>query len=131
VSPPSPLDVGQRRQGLPARRGRGGARRGGCIPSDRGSAGRSGRAGAATAPSASAEVFSAAPLSEPETSSAGASSGAFNHSYPIQAPPLPGGLTPQVSLNYSAQIVDGLTSSTNDQASWIGDGLDYSPGYLG
>ena len=26
--------------------------------------------------------------------------------------------------------MDGLTSSTNNQASWIGDGWDYSPGFI-
>ena len=45
-------------------------------------------------------------------------------------PPVPGGLAPQVSLDYDSQAVDGLTSSTNDQASWIGDGWDYEPGYI-
>ena len=40
----------------------------------------------------------------------------------------PAALQPPVSLDYNSQSVDGLTSSTNDQASWIGDGWDYEPG---
>ena len=37
---------------------------------------------------------------------------------------------PKVSLDYDSQAVDGLTSSTNNEASWIGDGWDYSPGFI-
>ncbi|MFJ8364449.1 RHS repeat-associated core domain-containing protein [Streptomyces sp. NPDC093984] len=62
--------------------------------------------------------------------SAGGSSGAFSYSYPISVPDVPGGLTPSVSLGYSSQSVDGRTSSTNAQSSWIGDGWDYSPGFV-
>jgi RHS repeat-associated protein len=85
---------------------------------------------ATTAPSGSGGSFSATPLSDDGTWSAGGSSGAFTYSYPITVPPVPGGLEPQISLDYDSQSVDGLTSSTNDQASWIGDGWDYSPGYI-
>ena len=60
----------------------------------------------------------------------GGSSGAFSHSYPIGVPPVPGGLEPHVSLDYRSQAVDGLTSATNNEASWVGDGWDYSPGYV-
>ncbi|MEU6352381.1 RHS repeat-associated core domain-containing protein [Streptomyces sp. NPDC047072] len=62
--------------------------------------------------------------------SAGGSSGAFTYSYPISVPDVPGGLTPSVSLGYSSQSVDGRTTSTNAQSSWIGDGWDYSPGFV-
>src|SRR5581483_3654722 len=41
-----------------------------------------------------------------------------------------GGLEPTVSLQYNSQATDGLTSATNNQASWIGDGWDYSPGFI-
>jgi len=86
--------------------------------------------GATTAPSGSGGNFSATPLSDDGTWSAGGASGAFTYSYPITVPPVPGGLEPQVSLDYDSQSVDGLTSSTNDQASWIGDGWSYSPGFI-
>jgi RHS repeat-associated protein len=85
---------------------------------------------ATPAPSGSGGDFTAAPLSEAGTWGGAGSSGAFTYSYPIAVPPVPGGLSPDVSLGYSSQAVDGLTSSTNDQASWIGDGWDYSPGYV-
>ncbi|WP_345564540.1 RHS repeat-associated core domain-containing protein [Streptomyces plumbiresistens] len=62
--------------------------------------------------------------------SAGGSSGAFSYSYPLSVPDVPGSLTPNVSLDYSSQNVDGRTSSTNAQSSWIGDGWDYSPGFV-
>jgi RHS repeat-associated protein len=45
-------------------------------------------------------------------------------------PTAPGGLTPKVELDYNSQSQDGLTSSTNNQASWVGDGFDYSPGFV-
>ena len=85
---------------------------------------------ATTSTSGSAGSFGATPLSEAGTWTAGGSSGAFSYSYPIDIPPVPGGLAPQVSLDYDSQATDGLTSSTNDQASWIGDGWDYEPGYI-
>ncbi|MFS4093357.1 HYD1 signature containing ADP-ribosyltransferase family protein [Streptomyces sp. AF1A] len=62
--------------------------------------------------------------------SAGGSSGAFAYSYPITVPDVPGGLAPSVALSYNSQSVDGRTSSTNAQSSWIGDGWDYSPGFV-
>lgn len=61
---------------------------------------------------------------------AGGSTGAFSYSYPISVPDVPGSLAPNVSLDYSSQTVDGRTSSTNAQSSWIGDGWDYSPGFV-
>ncbi|MCM2578666.1 RHS repeat domain-containing protein, partial [Streptomyces meridianus] len=58
------------------------------------------------------------------------SSGAFNWSYPIAAPPVPGGLAPSVSLGYTSQSVDGQTATTNNQGSWVGQGFSYEPGYI-
>ncbi len=86
--------------------------------------------GAVTSPTGSGGSYSATPLSDDGSWSAGGSAGAFTYSYPIAVPPVPGGLVPSVSLNYDSQAVDGLTSSTNDQASWIGDGWDYQSGYI-
>jgi RHS repeat-associated protein len=85
---------------------------------------------AVTSTSGSAGNFAATPLSEAGSWAEGGSSGAFTYSYPIEMPPVPGGLAPQVNLGYNSQTVDGLTSSTNNQASWIGDGWDYEPGYI-
>ena len=58
------------------------------------------------------------------------SSGAFNWSYPLRTPPVPGGLAPPVSLGYSSQSVDGQTAATNNQGSWVGQGFSYEPGYI-
>ncbi|WP_280701498.1 RHS repeat-associated core domain-containing protein [Kitasatospora sp. GP82] len=61
---------------------------------------------------------------------AGGSNGAFTYSYAITVPPALGGTTPGVSLGYDSSSVDGKTSATNTQASWIGDGWDYNPGFI-
>jgi RHS repeat-associated protein len=83
------------------------------------------------APSGSAGNFAAEPLSEASTSwVSGASSGAYTWSYPITVPPVPGGLAPTVALSYDSQATSGLTSSTNNEASWVGDGWNYSPGFI-
>ncbi|WP_344553123.1 RHS repeat-associated core domain-containing protein [Kitasatospora saccharophila] len=57
-------------------------------------------------------------------------SGAFTYSYPIALPASLGGSAPSVALSYNSQSVDGKTSARNSQASWIGDGWDYSPGFV-
>lgn len=74
--------------------------------------------------------FTATPLLSSGAWSAGSSSGAFTYSYDVQVPESAGGLSPKISLGYSSQSVDGRTSSTNNQASWIGDGWDYNPGSI-
>ncbi|WP_280725004.1 polymorphic toxin-type HINT domain-containing protein [Kitasatospora sp. MAA4] len=61
---------------------------------------------------------------------AGGSSGGMTYSYPIQMPPALGGAAPSVSLAYDSSSVDGETSASNSQASWIGDGWNYSPGFI-
>ncbi|MFG2870242.1 sugar-binding protein, partial [Streptomyces sp. NPDC048338] len=74
--------------------------------------------------------FTASPLLSSGSWSAGSSSGAFTYSYQVQSPETAGGLMPKVALSYSSQSVDGRTSSTNNQASWIGDGWDYNAGSI-
>ncbi|QLJ02889.1 hypothetical protein HZZ00_18990 [Streptomyces sp. NEAU-sy36] len=74
--------------------------------------------------------FSATSLNPSSQWQAGGSADAFTWSYPISVPNVPGGLKPTVALNYDSQSQDGLTSSTNNQASVIGDGFDYSPGFI-
>ncbi len=56
--------------------------------------------------------------------------GTFTWSYPFRVPPVPGGLEPKLALSYSSSAVDGRTSSTNNQASWVGDGWDLTPGFV-
>jgi RHS repeat-associated protein len=96
------------------------------------SASRAGAMVLATVTSAAggAGNFSATPLEQAGSWAHGGSSGAFTYSYPVQVPPVPGGLEPAVSLDYDSQALDGLTSSTNNQASEVGDGWSYTAGYI-
>ncbi|WP_416905708.1 polymorphic toxin-type HINT domain-containing protein [Micromonospora echinospora] len=72
--------------------------------------------------------YGATPLSASSTWSAGGNSGAFTWSYPMRVPPAPGGLTPELSLDYSSQSVDGRHAATNNQPSWMGEGFEAWPG---
>ncbi|MBM7776076.1 hypothetical protein JOD54_006280 [Actinokineospora baliensis] len=60
------------------------------------------------------------------------SAGAFTWSYPITLPPTASGTSamPDVTLSYNSAGVDGRTAATNNQASWVGQGWDYSPGFV-
>ncbi|MEV6448738.1 RHS repeat-associated core domain-containing protein [Amycolatopsis sp. NPDC051716] len=84
---------------------------------------------AATAAAAgSAGSTTAMPLSAAGDWSGGGSGGDFSYSYPFTAPKAPNGAAPNLALSYSSGSIDGLTSATNNQASWIGDGWDFTPG---
>ncbi|MFJ9362162.1 ricin-type beta-trefoil lectin domain protein [Streptomyces mirabilis] len=56
--------------------------------------------------------------------------GAFTYSYPIQVPAAIGGNAPSVAFSYDSQSVDGETSARNAQATWVGDGWNYQPGFV-
>lgn len=77
-------------------------------------------------------TFAASSLGPSGTWSVSGASGAFTWSYPITVPPAAGGgdVAPSVSLSYDSAAVDGRVASTNNQPSWIGEGWDYSPGYI-
>ncbi|MFF4155901.1 polymorphic toxin-type HINT domain-containing protein [Streptomyces sp. NPDC001678] len=74
--------------------------------------------------------YKASPLEASGSWSAGGSTGAFNWSYPVEVPAVPGGLQPSVSLSYSSQSVDGRTAASNNQPGWIGDGWSWEPGFI-
>ncbi|WP_089101568.1 ricin-type beta-trefoil lectin domain protein [Streptomyces hyaluromycini] len=74
--------------------------------------------------------YTATPLAASGTWSAGGSAGAFTWSQPVAVPPVPAGPAPDIAFGYNSQVVDGRTSATNNQASWIGDGWDYQPGSI-
>ncbi|WP_405688824.1 putative adhesin [Streptomyces sp. NBC_00057] len=74
--------------------------------------------------------FSATPLASAGSWTAGSSSGAFSYTYQLQPPSVPGGPAPSLAFGYNSQGVDGRTSTTNNQASWIGDGWEYNPGSI-
>ncbi|MFF3069701.1 polymorphic toxin-type HINT domain-containing protein [Kitasatospora sp. NPDC057936] len=86
--------------------------------------------GVVSGASSGAGTYAATPLAPSQAWTGGGSSGAFTYSYPIQAPSALAGTSPTVSLSYDSSSVDGKTSSTNSQASWIGDGWDLGAGFV-
>ncbi|WP_197085227.1 RHS repeat-associated core domain-containing protein [Saccharothrix sp. ST-888] len=74
--------------------------------------------------------YKASPLSAASTWSTALNSGSFNWSYDMPVPAMPGGLSPKLSLSYDSGGVDGRTANSNNQASWVGDGFDLSPGFV-
>ncbi|WP_225080672.1 RHS repeat-associated core domain-containing protein [Streptomyces sp. CoT10] len=60
----------------------------------------------------------------------GSSSGSFTYSYPIALATSSGSLSPSVGLAYDSGSVDGQTSSTQAQASWVGDGWATPDSYI-
>ncbi|MFD5435128.1 RHS repeat-associated core domain-containing protein [Kitasatospora sp. NPDC127067] len=86
--------------------------------------------GAETGASGGGGTYQATSLSSSSGWAAGNSSGSLTYSYNVEVPPALGGAAPQVSLGYNSSSVDGKTSATNAQASWIGDGWDFNPGFI-
>ncbi|MFE1103149.1 RHS repeat domain-containing protein [Nocardiopsis alba] len=74
--------------------------------------------------------FTATSLSPSSTWNVGPQTGNFSWAYPFAVPSVAGSLEPEIALGYSSQSVDGRTSDTNNQTSWIGEGFDYNPGYI-
>ncbi|MFD3328696.1 polymorphic toxin-type HINT domain-containing protein [Streptomyces sp. NPDC058701] len=85
---------------------------------------------ASAAPGGSAGTYGATSLAPSGSWSHGGNTGGFSWSYPIDVPDGLGGAKPTVALSYSSQAIDGRTAATNNQASWIGEGWDYSPGFV-
>lgn len=80
--------------------------------------------------SGAAGDYSATSLQPSSTWSAGGNSGDFAWSYPLRMPPALNGPEPVVELSYSAQSVDGRMAASNNQPSWLGEGFEWSPGYI-
>ncbi|HEX4727313.1 MAG TPA: hypothetical protein VH298_05920, partial [Jatrophihabitans sp.] len=76
--------------------------------------------------------FTASTLSPSGSWSAGGATGAFNWSYPLSVPASATGadVAPSVALSYSSSSIDGQIATSNNQSSWVGEGWDYSPGYI-
>ncbi|WP_018352499.1 RHS repeat-associated core domain-containing protein [Longispora albida] len=74
--------------------------------------------------------FEATTLSPSSTWTAGGNSGEFSWSYPLRSPPAMSGPVPSVKFRYSSSSVDGKVAASNNQPSWIGEGFDYSPGFV-
>ncbi|WP_212826971.1 RHS repeat-associated core domain-containing protein [Catellatospora sp. TT07R-123] len=80
--------------------------------------------------SGSSGDFAASSLQPSGSWQAGGNSGDFSWTYPLSMPPSAGGPVPSISLAYSSSSVDGRSSATNNQPSWLGEGFEYSPGYI-
>ncbi|RDG37598.1 ricin-type beta-trefoil lectin domain protein [Streptomyces corynorhini] len=74
--------------------------------------------------------FSATPLVAAGSWSAGSGAGGFGYTYPLNVPEVPGGPSPSVAFGYHSQVVDGRTSASNNQPSWVGDGWEYNAGSI-
>ncbi|WP_203923019.1 RHS repeat-associated core domain-containing protein [Rugosimonospora africana] len=61
---------------------------------------------------------------------AGQPAGDFAYTYPIDLPDPPYGQAPSLSLDYDSGTVDGRTSRSNNQASWVGQGWDINVPYI-
>ncbi|WP_121159797.1 polymorphic toxin-type HINT domain-containing protein [Micromonospora pisi] len=82
------------------------------------------------AASGDAGNYGATPLQSSSTWAVGGSGGEFSWSYPMRVPPVLGGPAPSLSLAYSSSAVDGRSDASNNQPSWIGEGFEYTPGYV-
>ena len=67
-------------------------------------------------------------LSKSSQWTVGGNSGSFNWSYPIPTAAVAGGPSPSLSLGYSSQAVDGLTSESNSQGGPIAPGWNLGAG---
>jgi RHS repeat-associated protein len=74
--------------------------------------------------------YKATKLTPSSTWSVGPNTGEFTWSYPMRVPPVPSGLSPKVEIGYSSGSVDGRTSNSNSQSSWVGEGFDLWPGFI-
>ncbi|WP_158681156.1 RHS repeat-associated core domain-containing protein [Micropruina glycogenica] len=74
--------------------------------------------------------FGATSLKPSSSWEAGGSSGTFSWSYPIATPDVAGSLSPDLAIGYSSGATDGAVSTTNNQASWLGEGFDLPVGFI-
>ena len=77
-----------------------------------------------------AGTYGATPLKPSGSWSAGSSSGSFTYNYAIPVANASSTLQPTVGLSYDSGSVDGQTSSTEAQSSWIGDGWATPDSYI-
>jgi RHS repeat-associated protein len=74
--------------------------------------------------------FRATPLSPSASWQVSPNTGDFTWSYAMRTPPVAGDLAPELELSYSAGSVDGRIANTNNQASWVGEGFFFGPGFV-
>ncbi|WP_157550001.1 RHS repeat domain-containing protein [Microbacterium sp. Leaf161] len=68
--------------------------------------------------------YAATPLKSSSTWDVAEQTGAFTWNYEMGAPTAGAGPVPSVGLSYNSQSVDGLTASTNNQPSAVGEGWE-------
>ncbi|MFJ2754818.1 RHS repeat-associated core domain-containing protein [Nocardioides sp. NPDC087217] len=76
--------------------------------------------------------FAATSLKPSGSWSQGGATGGFSWTYPLVLPPAAtgSGIAPSLSLDYSSQSVDGQNTTSNNQASWVGQGWSLDGGYI-
>ncbi|MFB9315452.1 RHS repeat domain-containing protein, partial [Nocardioides plantarum] len=76
--------------------------------------------------------FTATSLSASGSWAVAGSTGGFAWEYPLTLPAAGTGqgVTPDASVGYSSQMVDGQNTTSNNQSSWVGQGWSYEGGYL-
>ncbi|MFD9436154.1 polymorphic toxin-type HINT domain-containing protein [Streptomyces sp. NPDC060002] len=84
----------------------------------------------ATAEGGAAGSYEATALAPSGSWSGGSSTGSFTYNYPIAPATSSGSLKPSIGLAYDSGSVDGQTSSTQAQASWVGDGWATPDSYI-
>ncbi|MEU0391353.1 polymorphic toxin-type HINT domain-containing protein [Streptomyces sp. NPDC006208] len=85
---------------------------------------------AAAAPSGPTGDYRATSLSPSGSWQGGGSSGDFSWQYPMEIPSSLGGPGPNLGLSYSSSSVDGRSSASSQQPSWVGDGWDTGANYV-
>ncbi|MFT4225348.1 RHS repeat-associated core domain-containing protein [Micropruina sp.] len=83
-----------------------------------------------TASSSDQGSYGATSLSPATSWEVGGSSGSFGWSYPLTAPNLAGPVAPALAIGYNSGVTDGAVSTTNNQASWLGEGFDLPIGFI-
>jgi len=85
---------------------------------------------AAAASAGAGGDYAATSLAPAAAWSAGGNAGDFAWTYPLRIPPSLGGPAPRIELAYSSGSVDGRMASTNNQASWVGEGFEWQLGSI-
>ncbi|QES51438.1 hypothetical protein DEJ50_29940 [Streptomyces venezuelae] len=85
---------------------------------------------AVAAPQGPKGDFRATTLAPTGTWQGGGPAGDFSWSYPLELPPSLGGPGPTLALGYSSSSVDGRTSASQAQGSWVGDGWDLASSFI-
>jgi RHS repeat-associated protein len=74
--------------------------------------------------------YSATPLSRTGQWNVGMNAGDFTWSYDVPLPPAIAGPSPDLSIDYSSQAVDGMTSFSNSQPGWTGLGWSLPDAFI-